>query len=184
MDSCDDVIYCDTDCLVTPTVLPTDPTTLGALKLEAVITEGQWLAPKRYWYIDAEGIEHRAFKGVSGGDPRVDKQEFVRITQAREAWRRGLVAGAPMSVTKNHALNDNKRHWNHDCTSDPLFIDSNEITDKMRTASEDYLDTLSHLTPDTIETADIADVNPHRKGSKAWARQIERQIRSQQKMYP
>jgi len=120
MDRCERVVYCDTDSLVTDTLLPTDPTTLGALKLEAKVVEGVFLAPKRYWFIDGDGQEHMVFKGVPKADPRESRHTFVRVHKARESWRHNVVPGSRIAVTKMHELNEKKRLWKTDGSSAPI----------------------------------------------------------------
>jgi hypothetical protein len=94
-----EIDYSDTDSLVLNGPLPPeyiDPAQLGMLKLEHVIEEGYFVAPKIYWLQTAEGVEVSRCKGFPG---TLTKEEVVRLYEGRTLekvvtkWTRSLGAG-------------------------------------------------------------------------------------------
>lgn len=64
-----EIDYSDTDSLVLNKPLPPEyigPVQLGMLKLEHVIEEGYFVAPKIYWLQTEEGVEVSKCKGFPG----------------------------------------------------------------------------------------------------------------------
>lgn len=102
-DAQDDVYYCDTDSIITTSELPSDPKTLGALKLEEDIWEGEFVAPKVYSAKVADSSEkERIGEDIvkAKGFSRMNYQKFVeikegerikiaRMTRLRELYRKG-----------------------------------------------------------------------------------------------
>ena len=95
-----DIFYCDTDSIITTVQLPSDPVTLGALKLEDEIRQGEFVACKIYAVevIDSGGRGH--WKTKAKGFSRMNYQKFcdvkigeeiqiARMTRLRELYRNG-----------------------------------------------------------------------------------------------
>lgn len=102
-DAQEDIYYCDTDSVITTTELPSDPKTLGALKLEEDIWNGEFVAPKVYAAKVADSSEkERIGEDIvkAKGFSRMNYQKFceiregerikiARMTRLRELYRKG-----------------------------------------------------------------------------------------------
>ena len=124
-----DVIYTDTDSIVTLTEKYQDSKELGKLKLEAKIKTAMFVKPKFYIIDDSVKI-----KGISKANKEdfnkalkhesIDKIKFLKI---KESFRRGMNPNQIVSIKKNLNLSDNKRIWEHEnldivSLSKPIFI--------------------------------------------------------------
>ena len=101
-DAQDDIYYCDTDSVITTSELPSDPKTLGALKLEEDIWCGEFVAPKVYAAKVADSSEKdRIGEDIvkAKGFSRMTYQKFceikegeriqiARMTRLRELYRK------------------------------------------------------------------------------------------------
>ena len=147
-----DIIYCDTDSLITHDTIPTS-NKLGDLKLEQDVTEGWVVRPKMYCFIDEEHKEHVKIKGLG---MRIDIARFIglesdpkvlykRIAKFKEAIRRGyFVPNETISTHKTFSLEDGKRDWkgqkftfNDFQESDPLRVMNGNLTGSQPEVSED-----------------------------------------------
>jgi hypothetical protein len=117
------VIYADTDSLITHDVIPTS-TKLGDLKLERDVKFGLTIKPKMYATFSAKGNDYVKMKGLARKyqpksfkefsedfikNPRRTYHHFIKFN---EAIRKGNVV--PNQITlkhKNFSLEDDKRDW-------------------------------------------------------------------------
>lgn len=123
-----DVIYCDTDSIVTPDTVPTS-NKLGDMKLEGVLEYAEFYKPKMYTmkFLDEEDSIVK-IKGI----PKCNTQELqtllnngsvkrVKFSKLKESIRRGIDPNSVIEVDKKLSLQDTKRLWFGDI-SVPLYI--------------------------------------------------------------
>lgn len=113
-----DLYYCDTDSILTTHDLPNDPKTLGALKLEEEVWDGEFVAPKVYTAKIAESPEKdRIGEDIvkAKGFSRMTYERFQKIvhnesikisrmTRIQELYRKAGRAGAAGSVEPEEAI--------------------------------------------------------------------------------
>jgi hypothetical protein len=107
------VIYCDTDSIVTHDVIP-DSSELGKLKLELVVHDAVFVKPKMYFInenVKIKGVGRKIvvddfFKLLATG--QISYEKFVKF---KESLRRDLVVNEILSVNKVLDLEDSKRDW-------------------------------------------------------------------------
>nr|QWO71428.1 DNA polymerase [Termitomyces sp. K1Aa] len=79
------LIYSDTDSIIMENPLNSElisPTELGKLKLEHVITEGYFIAPKFYGFTDVEGKTIIRTKGVNKG--KIVYADLIKLSQGKD----------------------------------------------------------------------------------------------------
>lgn len=116
-----DVIYVDTDSIITPEVLP-QSSELGDLKLECQIKEGIFIRPKMYAYITPEGRSKVKIKGNPAAyhwdyaqfkafleSPRVKCQRFSTFKMSN---KKNIPFNSIVDMEKEFSLDDDKRNWN------------------------------------------------------------------------
>jgi len=145
------IIYCDTDSLITHDTIPTS-NKLGDLKLERDIAFGLCIKPKMYATFSSNGDDFVKMKGLARKyQPKSFKEfseDFIKspmrtyhhFIKFNEAIRNGRVV--PNQITlkhKNFSLEDNKRNWKFKFntkgengiyefqTSEPLCIEDGKI---------------------------------------------------------
>lgn len=116
-----DIYYCDTDSVITTANLPSDPTTLGALKLEDEIKNGEFVACKIYavdvvttedhlkknphygpthWSTKAKGFSRMNYPKFC--DVRLGEEiQIARMTRLRELYRKGATSPEEAIVSKS-----------------------------------------------------------------------------------
>ncbi len=137
-----DIFYSDTDSLVLSGKLSAeyiDPAKLGLLKLEHVIEEGYFVAPKIYWLINDKGVEVSKCKGFPG---KLSKEQVISLYQGRPLelevtkWSRNLGQssvrinrGLPYVLSpgfnKRQKLLDPSGAW---VDTKPLFLGQSSVT--------------------------------------------------------
>ena len=136
-------LYVDTDSLITKKELTSDME-LGNLKLEYVIKKGTIVKPKFYCLMGENGHETVKIKGVGTKlvfkdfyrlmvDPTVEYTKFMKL---RESVRRGMIPNEIVQVLKRLNLEDNKRIWKHEFSSETLEFS------QPRTISEEILNAI------------------------------------------
>lgn len=111
----DDVIYMDTDSIITTRQIKGCDTKLGNMKFEGKYTDCMFIKPKFYCLGDIVKIKgvsratHDDFITILNGGS-VSKMKFSRI---KESARRGIQPNTKMIVKKNLSLIDDKRIWEH-----------------------------------------------------------------------
>lgn len=132
----DDVIYMDTDSIITTTNRGLDSSDLGEMKLEGHFKEGIFVKPKMYMLQGDDDCDVKV-KGLA----RANKQDFLDILKGEVVsktkfmrMRESIVRNQPvnrlMVISKALSLEDNKRSWyqegwvNSDST--PLLIEEEE----------------------------------------------------------
>lgn len=111
------VIYCDTDSIITKDVITTSKN-LGDLKLEMEVEEGIVVRPKFYALKQATGesvkikglgrrLSYLEFEGLMD-NPIVSYEKFAKF---KEAIRRDFIPNEIIKVHKEFSLEDEKRIW-------------------------------------------------------------------------
>ena len=131
-----DVIYCDTDSLITHDTIPTSGQ-LGELKLEHNVSEGWVVRPKMYCFIDDDSKDEQV--KLKGLGMRIDIARFLgleddpkilykRIAKFKEAIRRGyFVPNETIPTHKTFGLEDTKRNWKGQKFSFKAFQESDPL---------------------------------------------------------
>jgi len=140
-----DVIYMDTDSIVTKDELKNTSRELGCMKLEGHINTGIFIKPKMYMLDDdikIKGVTRctsEEFKNILGGGT-VTKMKFSKL---RESVRRGIKPNTKINVTKSLNLKDTKRKWND------IFI----VSDKERSTPLEvtYVDGVGNILLSELE---------------------------------
>ena len=174
------IIYCDTDSMVTPDIIPTSDE-LGDLKVENNIEIGWVVRPKVYAFIDDDTKEERI--KVKGLGHKIDVARFLdlehnpkvsykRVAQFKEAIRRGLfVPNETIPTHKTFGLEDSKRNWGEQVfsftnfqESDPLEIQEGKIVSKMTPKTHRVANLKANKKPTINNGANsIGDVAPTMK---------------------
>ena len=111
-----DVVYMDTDSIVTPDLLPHSKE-LGALDLEHHLDKAIFVKPKMY-YFEENKIKTVKMKGV----PRASYEQFedvlnykpveyIKFTKLKESIRRNFKVNSILNMIKHLDLEDTKRVW-------------------------------------------------------------------------
>lgn len=119
MNDIQNLIYCDTDCIVTHKKMGNGSSKLGELKLEHRIKKAVFVRPKMY-YINTEADEIIKIKGVGRAIQtkkdfnrllRTGKVKTMRFTRIKESAVRKLPFSSVIAVEKHLGFEDNKRLW-------------------------------------------------------------------------
>lgn len=118
--------YVDTDSLITSEKIMAS-SDLGKLKLEYTINSGIILKPKMYMLntdhgdvVRAKGLGIRMSKDMFMEFLNIPTIKYKKFLKPKESWRRGLLPNQIVDITKNFNLEDNKRNWPRNYTSDEL----------------------------------------------------------------
>lgn len=126
-----DILYCDTDSVVTYDNTLETSDELGAMKLEDTLISATFLKPKHYHknVIKAFGNDFLLLsdiiriKGVTNPkDIYKTNHIFKRVNKAQESLRRNVVAGEGCEVIKKISLSDDKRIHFADGSSKPITL--------------------------------------------------------------
>lgn len=128
----DDVIYTDTDSIITKSKKYEDSKELGKMKIEGFFNESFIVRPKFYYCEGKEGNQIK-IKGLS----KANMNDFLNIlegqkigktkfTKMRESFKRGFSINQIVVFDKEFNLNDDKRNWTQtnktEVFKDKLFI--------------------------------------------------------------
>lgn len=137
-----DILYTDTDSIITTNPSIPHGKELGELDLERATTF-TFYAPKAYEYLDENGKRVVKLKGISNPEKITDTYKKVRILKVVEALRRGLKAGKPIEVEKHLSLDDVKRVWKTNEKSEPIDLDHIKDLQRIEKEIQEYMEMLN-----------------------------------------
>jgi len=133
----DNIVYTDTDSVISTVPLNENSTLLGEMKREGIYYDSVFIKPKFYKLGISEDIKISSWSGnllmVSQfkinsvkikGVSKPNSNDFIdfingssvtkpKFTRLKEAVRRGLTPNKIITITKSLSLEDNKRIWEH-----------------------------------------------------------------------
>lgn len=123
------VVYCDTDSIVSLRKCYRSSNKLGELELEDTIKDAIFCKPKQYYYNNGEkdkvkikGVSRKAVYDYSSFLDliRTGYSEEKRFTKIKESAIRGFEYGSIIDVRKNISLDDDKRVWKNKFSFDTM----------------------------------------------------------------